>query len=285
MTVAPLRVGLIGHSISASRSAEMHMREAEALGLSLTYELLDAAARPGAASLSALLAEAEGRGFSGVNVTHPFKQATLPLLDEVAEAAATLGAVNTVVFRGGRRVGHNTDWSGFLDAFRLALPDVRMNEVVLLGAGGAGAAAAYALLEAGAGRLQIVETDARRAEALARRMNEAFGDLRCSPCVDLAGALARADGLVHATPTGMAEHPGLPLPADLLNQGLWVAEIVYFPLETELLRIARALGCRTADGGGMAVFQAAAAFELFTGVQPDAQRMLARFRDPRKADA
>ncbi|MCL9849061.1 shikimate dehydrogenase, partial [Ralstonia solanacearum] len=94
---------------------------------------------------------------------------------------------------------------------------------------------------------------------------------------DLAAAMAAADGLVHATPTGMAGHPGLPLPPDLLQSRHWVAEIVYFPLETELLRHARALGCRTLDGGGMAVFQAVGAFELFTGIAPNAHRMLAHF--------
>ena len=85
--------------------------------------------------------------------------------------------------------------------------------------------------------------------------------------------MARADGLIHATPTGMAKHPGLPLPADLLRPSLWVAEIVYFPIETELLRVARQLGCRTVDGSSMAVYQAVGAFELFTGVAADASLM------------
>ena len=89
--------------------------------------------------------------------------------------------------------------------------------------------------------------------------------------------MAAADGLINCTPTGMAKYPGLPLPAALLRPALWVAEIVYFPLETELLRAARALGCRTLDGGGMAVFQAVGAFRLFTGIEPDAGRMLRHF--------
>ena len=94
---------------------------------------------------------------------------------------------------------------------------------------------------------------------------------------DLAAALANADGLINTTPIGMAKYPGMPLSASLLRPDLWVAEIIYFPIETELLRAARALGCRTLDGGGMAVFQAAEAFRLFTGIQPDAQRMLQHF--------
>ncbi len=97
------------------------------------------------------------------------------------------------------------------------------------------------------------------------------------PGTGLADAMAKADGLIHATPTGMAKFPGLPLPAELLRPAHWVAEVVYFPLETELLRVARATGCRTLDGGGMAVFQAVGAFRHFTGVEPDAERMLRHF--------
>ena len=89
--------------------------------------------------------------------------------------------------------------------------------------------------------------------------------------------MAKADGLAHATPTGMASYPGLPLDPDLLRAEQWVAEIVYFPLETALLKAAKARGCRTLDGGGMAVFQAVRAFELFTGTTPDAERMMAHF--------
>jgi shikimate dehydrogenase len=104
-----------------------------------------------------------------------------------------------------------------------------------------------------------------------------FGAGRAQAGTDLAAAMAQADGLIHATPTGMAKHPGLPLPAALLRPSMWVSEIVYFPLQTALLQAAAAMGCRTMTGGGMAVFQAVHAFELFTGVAPDSERMLAHF--------
>ena len=116
----------------------------------------------------------------------------------------------------------------------------------------------------------IVDVDDERAAALADRLGAVAGDL---------DELADADGLIHATPTGMAAHPGLPLPEELLRPELWVAEVVYRPLETELLRRARELGCRTLDGGGMAVLQAAGSFELFTGVTPDRERMLRHFAE------
>ena len=271
-------VGLIGAGIRTSRTPAMHEREGRLQGLRYAYRRLDLQSlRLGVDALPKLLLAAERLGFAGLNITHPAKQAVLPLLDELSEAAQALGAVNTVVLQAGRRSGHNTDWWGFAESFRRNLADVRCDRVALLGAGGGGAAVAYAALTLGVERLAIVDLEPVRAERLAARLGERFGAGRAQACPDPAAALATADGLINATPVGMAEHPGLPLPASLLRPELWVAEIVYFPLETELLRQARALGCRTQDGGDMAVFQAAFAFQLFTGIEPDAARMRRHF--------
>ncbi|WP_309142964.1 shikimate dehydrogenase [Streptomyces javensis] len=221
-------------------------------------------------------------GFDGLNITHPCKQTVIEHLDGLSEDAALLGAVNTVVFGAdGRAIGHNTDWSGFARSFARGLPDAPTGEIVLLGAGGAGAAVAHALLTVGADRLTLADTDPARAAGLAGTLATRFGAARVRTVAPggLPAAVGGADGLVHATPTGMAAHPGLPLPVELLRTGLWVAEVVYRPLETPLLAAARAAGCRTLDGGGMAVFQAADAFRLFTGREPDATRMLADLAD------
>jgi shikimate dehydrogenase len=215
-----------------------------------------------------LLERARGAGYSGLNVTHPCKQDVVEYLDELAPEAATLDAVNTVVFDGDCAIGHNTDASGFAESFRRGLSDAPLGKVVVLGAGGAGAAVAHAAQKLGVEQLVIVDVDDQRASALAERLGAVTGDL---------DELADADGLIHATPTGMAAHPGLPVPEELLRNELWVAEVVYRPLETELLKHARELACRTLDGGGMAVMQAAGAFELFTGVTPDRERMLRHF--------
>lgn len=270
--------GLIGSGIQASRTPALHEREGAEQGLRLIYRLVDLDPLGlGADALPGLLTAAERMGFGGLNITYPCKQAVLPLLDELSPDALALGAVNTVLLRDGRRIGHNTDCSGFAEAFRRGLPDVPRARVVQLGAGGAGAAVAHALLAEGVGRLAIADTEAPRAVALAGALAARFGAGRAVPCLDLAQDIAAADGLVNCTPVGMARQPGTPLPAALLRAALWVAEIVYVPLETELLRAARALGCRTLDGGGMAVFQAAGAFRLFTGREPDAARMLRHF--------
>ena len=271
-------VGLIGAGIQASRTPALHEREGDEQGLRYLYKLIDLQALGlGAEALPDLLLAAERTGFAGLNVTHPCKQAVIPLVHELSDDARALGAVNTVVLQGGRRIGHNTDWWGFAEAFRRGLPDAERDRVVQLGAGGAGSAVAHALLTQGVGRLTVVDTDRARAEQVASGLSERFGAGRAVAGRDLAAAMAEADGLVNTTPVGMADYPGLPLPAELLRPELWVADIVYFPLETELLRRARALGCRTMDGGSMAVFQAVGAFRLFTGVAPDAERMLRHF--------
>jgi shikimate dehydrogenase len=273
-----LRVGLIGASIQQSKSPTLHETEARALGLDLSYTLIDLKALGlGVDALPRLLESAEQEGFSGVNVTHPFKQAVIPLLDHLSDEAAMIGAVNTVVFKDGQRLGYNTDEWGFRENFRRQMAGVALDRVVQIGAGGAGAATAQALLSLGARTLRIVDADTARAQALADKLSARFGEANLSATASLDAALKDADGVVNATPMGMADHPGLPLDPALLRPDLWVAEIVYFPLDTELLMQARRLGARTVNGGGMAVFQAARAFELFTGIEPDQERMLRHF--------
>lgn len=273
-----LLLGLIGAGIGQSRSPAMHMAEAAAQGLACEYRRIDLdVLGVGVEALPDLLRRAEQAGYRGLNITYPAKQAVLPLLTGLSDEARALGAVNTVVLRDGQRIGHNTDCSGFAAGFRLQLPDVPMQRVVQIGAGGAGSAVAHAMLQAGAGLLTLFDTDAGRAGALVAGLNAHFGAGRAAVGQDLPGAVAAAHGLVNATPVGMAKHPGLPLPAGLLRADLWVADVVYVPLETALLATARGLGARVADGGGMAVFQAVDAFRHFTGREPDAARMRAWF--------
>ncbi|QYA16505.1 shikimate dehydrogenase [Rhizobium sp. AB2/73] len=277
-----LHVGLIGAGIGRSLTPAMHMREGEHCGLSYRYDLIDLDARGLSVSdLPALIDEAEAMGFAGLNITHPCKQAAVALVDELSPDAQTLRSINTIVFDGRRRIGHNTDWWGFAESFRRGLAGVSLDHLVQLGAGGAGVAVAHAVAEMGAHSVEIFDLDPSRAQALVDQLQPAHAACRFSVGHDLAAALGAADGLVHATPTGMAAHPGLPLDAQLLSDRLWVAEIVYFPIETALVKRARQTGCRVLDGGGMAVFQAVKAFELFTGIRPAAERMMQHFNSLR----
>jgi shikimate dehydrogenase len=277
-----LLLGLIGSGIQRSLTPALQEAEAQAQGLRLHYQLIDLDRAPvgapqGAEALPGLLAAARTMGFAGLNITYPCKQAVIPLLDELSDEARAMGAVNTVVFRDGKALGHNTDGSGWRWGFQRQLPGADLSRAVLLGAGGAGSAIAHAALRMGVQALVVVDSDLARAGALVESLNAQYGGRRASFTADVAAALQGASGLVHATPTGMDKLPGLPLPAALLRPGLWVSEIVYFPIDTALLRAARAAGCRVSDGGGMAVGQAVGAFEHFTGLQADAARMQARF--------
>lgn len=251
----------------------MHEAAARAHGVACEYRRFDLDVLGlDVGGIPELVATLEREGYSGFNVTHPGKQAVLPLMTDLSDAARELGAVNTVVLRDGTRYGHNTDWTGFREGLTRGLPGARLDRVVQLGAGGAGAATALALLTMGCQRLTLVDAVKERAEALAARCAARFAG-RVTVAADAGDAVRDANGLVHATPTGMADHPGMPLDAALLGPHLWVAEIVYFPLETELLRAARRAGCRTVDGSGMALYQAVEAFRLFTGLEPDVARM------------
>ncbi|MEO8779698.1 MAG: shikimate dehydrogenase [Rhodanobacter sp.] len=271
-------VGLIGAGIQASLTPAMHEGEGDRRGLRYMYRLMDLDLLDlGEDPLPQLLDAAQMSGFCGLNITHPCKQSVIPLLDELSDNAAAIGAVNTVVFRDGRRIGHNTDCWGFEQNMRENLSSAQTHDVVLLGAGGAGAAVAHALLHLGTAHVHVHDLDAARTQGLVEALSGRFGAGRASTVTDLRQSMDRADGIVHATPTGMAHYPGLPLPAELLKPSHWVAEIVYFPLETQLLALARSLGCKSVDGRGMAVHQAARAFRLFTGVDANAADMLRDF--------
>jgi shikimate dehydrogenase len=274
-----LLLGLIGAGIQRSMSPALHEEEGRHHGLRIHYQLIDLdTAGVGVEVLAELVRAARVMGYAGLNITYPCKQAIIPLLDDLSEAARAIGAVNTVVRDGARLIGHNTDGSGWSWGFRRALPGADLARVVLLGAGGAGSACADAVLRLGAKELLIVDEVPARALTLAARLQQHFPGRRVHASTDLARALAGSSGLIHATPTGMAKHPGMPFDEALLRRNLWVSEIVYVPLETALLKAARRAGCATADGGHMNVGQAVDAFRLFTGITADAARMEAHFR-------
>jgi shikimate dehydrogenase len=271
--------GLIGRDILASRSPWLHEREAEALGFRMIYALQDFAAKGwDEADLPRVLGEAQAAGFAGLNVTHPFKQAIIPHLDDLSEVAQRVGAVNTVKFASGKCIGHNTDVIGFARSFEEGLPGGARASVVQIGAGGGGFATAHALLDLGVEALHVFDHDPARRAVLVGTLNETFGPGRAVEGAELRAAMAACDGMVNATPVGMATYPGMPVAAEMLRPDMWIADIVYFPLETQLLVEAKAKGCRTLDGSGMAVYQAAAAFDIFTGATADTKRMMESFK-------
>jgi shikimate dehydrogenase len=287
MVRSKLLAGLIGEEIEGSSSRQIHEDEAAAHGFELTYRLIDfTKPRRGADFLEPMLLAAESLGFSGLNVTYPFKAAVPKLMNTLSADARNIGTVNTVVLREGRRHGDNTDWSAFADNFRVQLPGAKLDRVALIGSGGAGHAVAYAVLKMNLMELRLFDAEKERAHDLAGRLRKNFPDRSILVSTDAASALQGADGFIQSTPVGMVSHPGMPVDAELLQPSMWVADLVYFPLETALLKEAKRRGCQVVGGGGMAVRQAARSFQEFFQVEPNVDRMLERFfQNHRKADA
>jgi shikimate dehydrogenase len=268
-------VGLVGANIMKSLSPALHEDAFSAHGIIGHYHLMDVDRMPGR-RLDRIFEAARIAGFAGINVTFPFKQEIMPLLDEVAPDAREIGAVNTVTFgETGRAIGYNTDRSGFRRSVEEGLGRIAVEgrNVVLVGAGGAGRAVAFALMDLGAAHVAIHDVDAQRATATVADLSAHYGSSRASFAATLVSAMADADGVVNATPIGMIGMPGSPVPHAVLHRELFVADVIYTPMETELICAARRLGCRVLTGGGMCVHQAADAFRLFSGLEPDVARM------------
>jgi quinate/shikimate dehydrogenase (NAD+) len=256
--------GLIGAPIAQSASPAMHELAADALGVRCHYQLIEVAGVD-RAGLRALLDGVKNFGFAGVNVTYPYKEAVVPLLDDLSDGARAIGAVNTVVVRGGRLVGYNTDATGFERAAENLVTASRREAVALIGAGGVGKAIALALANLGVAELAIFDSDQAKATQLAAQLH---GRLAVRVVDRVEEALQHAVGVINGTPVGMLSDRGMPVPDALLHPGLWVADAVYTPLWTPLLLAAKARGCGIMTGRELAIHQAADAFELFTGLKP-----------------
>lgn len=256
--------GLIGAPIAQSASPAMHEQAADALGVRCHYQLIEVAGAD-QAGLRALLDGVKRFGFAGVNVTFPYKEAVIPLLDELSDSARAIGAVNTVVVRDGRLIGYNTDASGFARAVGHLVSTARRGAVALIGAGGVGKAIAFALANLGVAELAIFDADQAKAAQLAAQLK---GRVAARVATGVEDALHRVVGVINGTPVGMLPDRGSPISAALLHPGLWVADAVYTPLWTPLLLAAKAKGCEIMSGRELAIHQAADAFELFTGLKP-----------------
>jgi shikimate dehydrogenase len=247
----------------------MHEQAARALGVGCHYQLIELAGAD-SAELQMLMAGIRRLGFAGVNITYPYKEAVVALMDELSPDAAAMQAVNTVVVRDNRLIGHNTDTSGFAKAAANLPPDLMHGSVGVIGAGGVGKAIAFALVRLGATELRLFDADRPKAEKLSMMLKPRARAVVAGTIED---ALKGVVGVVNATPVGMLPNRGIPIPEALLHGGLWVADAVYFPLWTPLLTAAKRKGARVVTGRELAVYQAADAFELFTGLSPSAAEM------------
>jgi shikimate dehydrogenase len=273
--------GLLGAPIARSASPAMHERAAAALGLRCHYQLIEVAGA-GRDELKMLLEGVRRLGFAGINVTFPYKEAVIDLLDDLAPGAAQIGAVNTVVVRDHRLTGHNTDTTGFARAIAQRVTASSHGAVALIGAGGVGKAIAFALAGLGVKELRIFDSEPAKAMQLAAKLE---GLTKTSAADSVEEALRGVVGVVNASPVGMLPSLGTPVPDNLLHGGLWVADAVYSPLWTPLLTAARAKGATVMTGRELAIYQAADAFELFTGLAPSIDEMGIAFDETRIASS
>jgi len=262
-------VGLIGWPVEHSLSPAMHNSAFAALNLNWRY--LPLPVHP--ERLGEAVAGLRALGFVGANVTVPHKEAVMSYLDHVTPEAQAIGAVNTIVVREGRSIGHNTDWCGFLAALSEGGFDPQGKRVVVLGAGGAARAVVYALAHAGA-QVTVLNRTLARAQVLVKDFSPLFPALPLT-LQTLEEQTAEAHLLVNATPVGTWPE---------VNQSIWpqgltfpghltVFDLVYNPRQTKLLRQAEAAGAKAIGGLGMLVHQGAAAFELWTGEKAPVETM------------
>lgn len=261
-------LGVIGHPIEHSLSPQMHNAGLAANGLDYIYVALNVAPD----SLKDAVRGLASLGFRGVNVTMPHKETIIPLLDEVDEKAEISGAVNTVDIKDGILRGTNTDGAGFMEACSEAGVDFDGLKVLLLGAGGAGAAVAGAVLGKGARELVIANRTTHRAEKLKEKLESLAGstDIQARSLDGLEDVVERADLIVNATYLGMKEEDPLPIPADGLGPGKVVCDVVYRKgRDTELIGRARKAGARVVAGGRMLLYQGVQSQRIWTGEEPD----------------
>jgi shikimate dehydrogenase len=275
MTKRRMLLGLIGANIQGSMSPALFADAFAAADIDGYYHLIDVDRLSGR-KLPQLLHSVKALGFAGANVTYPFKQEMIGLLDAVDPEAAQVGAVNTIAIApDGRTTGYNFDRRGWRNSFAATLgsDSAKNATVVQIGAGGAGHAVAYALMDLGVAVLIIHDLDAARADALSSEITSYYGASRCRLAGDLAHDIAQADGVVNATQVGMRGFPGNPVPVAALKARHWAADVIYTPMQTAFLQAAATTGARTLNGAGMCIYQAAEAFRLFTGLTPDVARL------------
>jgi shikimate dehydrogenase len=263
----PIRLGLIGDNIAASRSPELHRLCGDLCGLDVSYERI-VPPKLGV-SFKAALEMCRQSGMRGVNVTYPYKEGVVPLLSATSASVAQIGSANTVVFSPAGATGHNTDHSGFIAAWRTAFGDAGPGAVALIGAGGVGRAIGFALAALGASALTIFDADMERAEGLESALGAAGVSTPARISTTLATAVKHVEGVANGTPVGMVGTPGSPVPRELLGPQRWAFDAVYTPRDTLFLRQAREAGLTVLDGYELFFHQGIAAFELFTGHRPD----------------
>jgi shikimate dehydrogenase len=261
-----IRLGLIGDNITRSRSPDLHRIAGELSGLDVGYELF--IPRDMGQDFDAVFETCRTGGVRGVNVTYPYKERVVEKVEVGDPLISAMGSVNTVVFESGRAFGHNTDYSGFVAAYRERFGEAAPGRVVMFGAGGVGKAVAFGLVALGAEALVIVDHDAEKAQRLAEALRAGQADMAVSVEADGSAALRGATGVINCTPLGMVGYPGSAVPTEALPGLTWAFDAVYTPVDTRFTRDAEAAGLSVLSGYELFFHQGVQAFRIFTGLVP-----------------
>lgn len=258
------KLGLIGQNISASRAPALHKMLGALNHLPVSYEL-QVPSDKSAEAFSQKLDEMRKEGFTGTNVTFPYKQIAIERADVVNEAVRKTGASNTLCIKEGKIYAFNTDYTGFIRGYRGRVGDLPAGKVLLIGAGGVGRAIGFALFEVGATELMVTDLNVAGAQSLVDAVNAAGYKARYVPAEEVGEAAKQADGLVNCTPVGHYSTPGIPLAVEHFAGQSWAFDAVYTPMDTEFLIAANQAGLKIVSGFDLFFYQGIDAFELFTG--------------------
>ena len=263
-----LRLGLIGGNITETRSPALHIACGLSVGLNVTYDLLIPSEQN--LTFEAILTRCADYEFDGVNVTYPYKEEVARIVPAGDSTVAAMGSSNTVKFTPDGPRAYNTDYSGFIAAFRQHFGTMCPGRVLVLGTGGVGRAVAFALAELRAPEIWLVDTESNKADSLAEVLCNNFAHLRVhTDQLRVAHDLSDLDGIVNCTPLGMVGRPGSALPSGATGRLNWAFDAVYTPENTEFVAIAEALGANVMSGWELYFHQGGQAFEIFSERKPN----------------
>ncbi|MCF3640179.1 shikimate dehydrogenase [Rhizobium sp. TRM95111] len=271
MTPSAIRLGLIGDNITRSQSPRLHVLAGRLCGLDVSYERLVPADR--GQSFDAVFEACRTGGYRGINITYPYKEEVTRFLSVPDRAIAAIGACNTVIFGAGQPVGYNTDYTGFMRAYRAAFGGASPGPVAMAGAGGVGKAVAFGLAGLGCPRLSIYDRAPERVKPLVAALERSGFAMETHVAGSIDEAVEGAQGLVNCTPLGMVGYPGTAIPQPLIEGRRWAFDAVYTPVDTEFLVDCRAAGVEIISGYELFFHQGVDAFHLFTGATVDAEAL------------
>lgn len=262
-----IKLGLIGDNITRSKSPRLHRCAGQLTGLEVTYDRL--IPKDMDLTFNEVFAQAQEGGFRGINVTYPYKEIVTSKVTVTDPLVRAIGAVNTVLFEPSGPKGFNTDYSGFMNAYRAERAAQKPGVVCLIGTGGVGKAVAFGLIGLKAKTIRCVDLDLTKAQALAGALRALGTDTQIEASQDAVSAAIGADGIINCTPLGMVSIGGSPLPRAAMSDAKWAFDAVYTPVETEFLQDAIGEGLNVISGYELFFEQGVEAWRIFSGTQID----------------